>query len=162
MKKSLQKFIRKCESGMDVTFTAMSYTMLLLALLALVYEFGRLTYISSVSYNAARVAAQEAAKNIDWQLFQSSQEIFFTDQSLVTAQTTYDALTDTVIPPPIPGKFEVYRTKLPNGQKFIRIQVQTMVTLPVLDSLSLASIPPVMLTVEAYAEPAYGIDEETQ
>ena len=163
MKTRIRGFIRRCEGGFDVTFTAMSYIMILFLLLVMVFEFGRLAYVSSVSYNAARAAAQEAVKEIDIERFVESQEFFLTDQSLVTAAETYRLMTDGVIPPPIgTGRPIVTRHNLHNGQKFIRVEVSTLVSMPMLESLSLAAIPPVMLTVEAIAEPAYGIDEETQ
>jgi hypothetical protein len=162
MKTRIRGFIRRCEGGFDVTFTAMSYIMILFLLLVMVFEFGRLAYVSSVSYNAARAAAQEAVKEIDIEKFVDSQEFFLTDESLVTAAETYRLMTDGVIPPIGTGRPIVTRHSLRNGQNFIRVEVSTLVSMPMLESLSLAAIPPVMLTVEAIAEPAYGIDEETQ
>jgi hypothetical protein len=160
MKLRVRGWIHRCESGMGVTFTAIWYIFLLFMLLAMVFDFGRVAYISSVSYNAARVAAQEAAKNVDKDAFAAGQDIVFTNNSMVVADATYRLLTDGVIPPYVAGSFRAERRKLPNGQKFFRIEVQTSARLAMLESMF--GIPPVLLTVEAFAEPAYGIDEEQQ
>ena len=170
MKTRIRALIRQSETGLDVTFTAIGYIILMFIMLTMVHDFGRIAYVSSVSYNAARAAAQEAAKQVDVNAFLSGQEIVFNTQVNNAAWQKYDEMTNGVIPPLLPP-FQVDTHNIRDGQKMVRIEVHTMVSFSTLngflsayhgDSEPPTIIPPVELTVEAYAEPAFGINKETQ
>jgi molecular chaperone DnaK (HSP70) len=166
MKKQFQQLTRRAQTGLGVTYTAMWYTLILFMLFAMVFDFGRVAYISSVSYNAARVAAQEAAKEVDPNRSVYEQEVFLVTQAVHDRGIdTYNLLTDNVIPAPLAIP-DVSSFTTPQGRTFVRVEVKTVAKLAMLNGLlgdlNATLIPPIQLTVEAYAEPSYGIDEELQ
>ena len=65
------------ESGYTVTVQAIYYVFVLYLFFALIYDFGQAGYVFTVASNAARMAAQDAAKNIDEDIFVIDQEVRF-------------------------------------------------------------------------------------
>src|SRR5512133_3804891 len=63
----------RVESGYTVTIQAIYYTVLLFIFFALIFDFGNAGYVATVGTEAARLAAQDAAKNIDQQAFIDNQ-----------------------------------------------------------------------------------------
>ena len=151
---NLRKWRIRAESGLVVTIQAIYYVLLLFAMFALVYDFGAVSYAASIAANSVRVAAQDAAKNIDEEAFINYQTIRLSNDALARAQDVVDGMSG--------GNVHVTSISITSLKRHevITIQAQATVELKVLGSLiglNQATVP-----VEAYAEPAYGISEEGQ
>ena len=150
----LNKYWRKAEAGYTVTFQAVYYTVLLFVFFALIYDFGGLGYIFSVTSNVARLAAQDAAKDVDTSTFIADQQIRLNSDALTRAQAYVDGMTNE----------QMTITSLTinhlDTRDVIALEAYTTVNLPVLHSLF--GMEPVKLSIAAYAEPAYGISQEGQ
>jgi hypothetical protein len=166
MKQIIRQWIRKLESGIDVSFQGIAYISIMVVLMGLVWDFGRLAYIHSICLNAARVAAQDAAKSIDRNKFLNDQEVDLLPSAQADAELMFKALTD------ISVNVNVQLVDAADAErgKFVHVSAEVPVKMFMLGSLfegSRAGRPndlrtPITIRVEAYAEPAYGIDEEIQ
>lgn len=150
----LRPIFHKAESGFTVTIQALYYVLLLFAFFALIYDFGNVGYVQSIASNAVRVAAQDAAKDIDPLVFLDTQEVRLSSGALGRAQDVVNGMTG--------GLVHVDSISVNSLEKRDVIVVKGTATadLPVIGSLfgfSTINIP-----LEAYAEPAYGISEEGQ
>ncbi len=147
---------KKAESGYTVTVQAIYYTVLLFIFFALIFDFGNAGYIATVATNAARLAAQDAAKNVDQEAFINDQEVRLNADALVRAQELVNDATD--------GKVkvtEVTKNYLEaRGVEVIAVYASATAEMPVLGSLF--GIGSITFPVQAFAEPAYGIDQEGQ
>ena len=145
---------RKAESGFDVTIQSIYYILLLFIFFALIFDFGSAGFIATSGNEAMRMAAQDAAKNIDVQAFLDNQEVRLTNDALARAQDLVNGMTG--------GKVTVTGVSISrlNRRDVIVVQGTAMADMPVLGSLF--GLPALPLQVEAYAEPAYGISEEGQ
>jgi len=157
MKSKKRQFLRKCESGIDTGFQAIWYIHLMVILLAFVWEFGRLAYIHSICLNAARVAAQDAAKDIDKSKFLSDQVIELKNEAQGNAESKFRELTDISVPVNV----ELVNAADTGRSRFVHVTTDVPVKLIMLGNLFNDQVP-VIVHIEAYAEPAYGIDEEIQ
>jgi hypothetical protein len=145
---------RRAESGYTVTVQAVYYISLLFLFFALIYDFGNAGYIYTITSNAARLAAQDAAKNIDEEAFFNDQEIRLNEDALTRAQAVADGITG--------GRMTVNTVEISRlaERDVIVVRGQAVVDLPVLGAvLGLTSV---TIGVDGYAEPAYGINEEGQ
>ena len=144
----------KVESGFTVAVQAVYYTVILFVFFALIFDFGNAGYVATVANNAARLAAQDAAKNIDQNAFLNSQEIRLAPNALARAQDLVNNATGGI----------VHVTSVSISHLVLRdvieVKASAVAQMPVLGSLF--GIGSVTFPVQAYGEPAYGIDEEGQ
>ncbi len=150
----LRKNWRRSESGYTVTFQAVYYTVMLFMFFALIYDFGNVGYAFSVTSNVARLAAQDAAKDIDTSTFINDQQIRLKSDALARAQNYVDGMTN--------GRMKITSLTINhlNTRDVLVLQAYTTADVPVLHSLF--GLAPVTLWISAYAEPAYGISREGQ
>ena len=154
-KTAFQKLVRKCEQGFAVTIQGIWYTYLLFMMLALVYDFGRVVYIRSIGYNAARAAAQEAAKNVDTNVWIRTQEVVLAGSASGAARAKFWEITN--------GQGTITNVvQRPNGPKryVIEVDADLHTHLPIMEGVF--GMPPITLHIKAFAEPVYGIDAELQ
>ena len=154
MMNTLRSFTKQCgkkvaraESGYTVTIQAIYYTVLLFIFFALIYDFGNVGYIATVATNASRLAAQDAAKNIDQQAFIEDQEVILSSDATDRAQQLVSSATE--------GKVQVTQVTLLEGGRYIAVYASATAQMPVLGSLF--GLWSVTFPVQAFAEPAYGI-----
>lgn len=150
----LRRWKRIAETGYTVAFQSIYYTMLIFVFFALIYDFGNVGYVYTITSNAARAAAQDAAKNVDTDWFKSTQQIRLRPDALTRAQTIVSDFAD--------GKIVVTALEIShlNTRDVIMLSAQAKANLPILSTLF--GMGPVSIPVHAYAEPAYGINEEGQ
>jgi hypothetical protein len=145
---------RRAESGFTVTIQAIYYVLLLFFFFALIFDLGGAGYVYSISSNAVRMAAQDAAKNIDEQAFLTNQEVRLSNDALARAQALVSGMTG--------GHATI--TSLTINHQLVRdvivVRANATASLPVLGSL--CGLESVTIPVEGYAEPAYGISREGQ
>ncbi len=149
-----QLWVRQAESGLSVTIQGIYYILLLFTFFAVVYDIGNAGYVATISTNAVRVAAQDAAKHIDELTFIETQEVRLSPDALGRAQDVVNGLTG--------GKVAILQVKVTSLQKHdvIMILGHAHAALPVMGAVF--GIDDVIIPVEAYAEPAYGISLEGQ
>jgi len=149
-----RQLLRNAESGFTVTIQAMYYTVLLFMFFALIYDFGNVGYVQSISSNAVRVAAQDAAKNIDPNVFLDKQEVRLNAGALGQAQSVVNGMTG--------GLVKIDNVAIQSLQKRDVIVVRATATaqLPIIGSLF--GINSVQIPLQAFAEPASGIQTEGQ
>ena len=147
---------KKAESGYTVTVQAIYYTVLLFMFFALIFDFGNAGYVATVATNAARLAAQDAAKNIDADAFINNQEVRLSADALERAQELVNDATD--------GRVKVTEVTKnyieARGVDVIAVYASATAAMPVLGSLF--GIGSITFPVQAFAEPAYGINQEGQ
>ena len=150
----LNKVKRVAEAGYTVAVQSIYYTVLIFTFFAFIFDFGNVGYVYTISSNAARLAAQDAAKNIDQQWFIDTQEIRLSPDALTRAQEIVSGMTD--------GKMTVTEVTISHldTRDVIILRAASFASLPVLNSLF--GMRPVVIPVQAFAEPAYGINEEGQ
>jgi hypothetical protein len=147
---------RCAESGFTVTIQAIYYTVLLFIFFGLIYDVGNAGYVATIATNAARMAAQDAAKNVDPQAFLDNQEVRLNDHAKDDAQDLVDRMTNGIV-----TLTSVDIVNLPSrGVDVIAVKGNAVARMPVLGSLF--GFGSLTIPVEAYAEPAYGISEEGQ
>ncbi|MEO6062497.1 MAG: hypothetical protein ABIQ99_11215 [Thermoflexales bacterium] len=144
----------RAERGYTVTFQATYYVFLLFMFAGLIYDFGGLGLAVSISSNAARLAAQDAAKNIDLQTYIDTQEIRLSADALTAARNLVFNMTA--------GRVKVISVSVNRLAKrdVIVVRAGTTAQMPMLGSVF--GLAPVTFSVEASAEPAYGIAVEGQ
>jgi len=143
---------RMAEAGYTVAIQSIYYTVLIFTFFAFIFDFGNVGYVYTISSNSARLAAQDAAKNVDMQWFIDNQEIRLSPDALTRAQEFVSGMTD--------GKMTVTEVSLSPDKHFITLRAVAYAGLPVLNSLF--GLQPVEIPVQAFAQPAYGISEEGQ
>jgi hypothetical protein len=144
----------RLESGYTVTIQAVYYTVLLFIFFALIFDMGNVGFVFTIASNSARMAAQDAAKNIDLDAFINSQEIRLRPDALDRAQQMVNGMTG--------GKVSVTELTINHLQTrdVITVKVSAVADMPVLGSLF--GLHSVTIPLDAYAEPAYGISAEGQ
>lgn len=150
----IQLWRRKAESGFDISISAIYYVSALFLFFALIYDIGGAGYVYTVASNAARLAAQDAAKNLDMDAFLTNQEVRLGADALTRAQDLVTGMTE--------GQVTITTLSISRQQSrdVIMVRASVIAQLPVLGSVfGLRSL---NIPVEGYAEPAYGIDEEGQ
>ena len=147
-------FRHKIESGYTITIQAVFYTFLLFIFLAFVFDFGLVGYLYSIATASMKVAAQDAAKNIDTTYFANTQQIRLTDGALGIAQQEVTNMSG--------GKVQVLSLYVSHltTRDVIVITGHVDCPLPLLGSLF--GLKMIIVPVQAYAEPAYGISQEGQ
>lgn len=148
------RLITQAETGLSVTVQAIYYILLLFIFFAVIYDIGNAGYVATIASNAVRVAAQDAAKRIDEQAFIEHNEIRLSPDALVHAQDVVNGMTG--------GHVAILAVKVTSQQyrDVIMIIGHAHAALPVMAAVF--GISDVIIPVEAYAEPAYGIDLEGQ
>jgi len=151
---ALRKLLRQAETGLSVTIQSIYYILLLFVFFAVVYDIGNAGYVTTISTNAVRVAAQDAAKHIDEQAFIDRQEVRLSPDAIGRAQDVVNGLTG--------GHVEILQIKVTSlkTRDVILIIGHARAALPVMGTVF--GIYSVLIPVEAYAEPAYGINLEGQ
>ncbi|MCL5997318.1 MAG: hypothetical protein M1546_14865 [Chloroflexi bacterium] len=150
----LKQFRREAESGFTVTIQAIYYTVLLFIFFALIFDFGNAGFVFTVASNATRLAAQDAAKNIDEEAFINDQEIRLQSDALTRAQEMVTGLAGDRV-----TVTNVTISRL-EQRDVIVVQAIALANMPVLGNMF--GLSSVSFPVEAFAEPAYGISEEGQ
>ena len=141
------------ENGYTVAIQSVYYTMMIFVFFALIFDFGNVGYTYTISSNAARLAAQDAAKDINQEAFINDQLIVLNDSAIAKAQSFVSDMTD--------GKLTILDVSISQpDKKYITVKAQASANLPVLNSLF--GMGPVLIPVQAFAQPAYGISEEGQ
>ena len=150
----LQRMRRSAESGYTITIQALYYTLLLFIFFALIYDFGNVGYVQSIGSNAVRMAAQDAAKSIDTNVFLDTQEIRLNGGAVGRAQDVVNGMTG--------GKVTINNVSVQSLQTrdVIVVEGTARAQMPILGSLF--GLWSVDLPLKAYAEPAYGIQLEGQ
>jgi hypothetical protein len=149
----ISAFKRLAETGFTVAIQSIYYTMMIFVFFALIFDFGNVGYVYTISSNAARLAAQDAAKDINQDAFINSQLILLNDDAVTRAQDFVSEMTN--------GKMTIVDVSLSQpDKKYILVRAMVNANLPVLNSLF--GMQPVQIPVQAFAEPAYGINEEGQ
>lgn len=145
---------RKLEAGYTVTFQAIFYVFLLFAFLAFVYDFGYAGYMTSIATAAMRAAAQDAVKNIDENLFLDEQEIRLADDALDRARQVASDTSG--------GNVWVLKAEVSHLQTRDVIVLTGHVDVDLHLLGSIFGLKTIIIPVQAYAEPAYGINQEGQ
>ncbi|HEY3289357.1 MAG TPA: hypothetical protein VGK87_04440 [Anaerolineae bacterium] len=145
---------RIAETGYTVAVQSVYYTMLIFVFFALIYDFGNVGYVFTITSNAARAAAQDAAKNVDMEVFKNTQQIRLSPDALTRAQAIVSDFADRKI---VVTGLEISHL---STRDVIMLSAQAKANLPILSSLF--GMEPVSIPVHAYAEPAFGINEEGQ
>ncbi len=142
------------ESGYTVTVQAIYYTVMLFMFFALIYDFGGAGYVATVGNEAARLAAQDAAKHIDQQAFLNTQEVRLSNDALQRAQQLVNSATA--------GNVQITSITINHlaTRDVIAVYGTAKANMPVLGSLF--GMPPIYFPIAAFAEPAYGINQEGQ
>lgn len=145
---------KKLEAGYTITFQAIIYVFLLFAFLSFVYDFGYAGYMTSIATAAMRAAAQDAAKNIDVDLFADQQEIRLADDALDRARQVASDTSG--------GKVQVLSAEVSHldTRDVIVLTGHVDVDLHLLGSIF--GLKTIIIPIQAYAEPAYGINQEGQ
>ena len=151
---SFKLWRRRAESGFDISIQAIYYVSSLFLFFALIYDIGGAGYLYTVASNVTRLAAQDAAKNLDVDAFLNNQEVRLSADALIRAQDLVTGMTE--------GQVSVTSVSISRQQERDVIMVRAAVTarMPVLGSVF--GMHSLVIPVEGYAEPAYGIDEEGQ
>lgn len=152
--KRLTRLTKRAESGFSITIQGLYYTMLLFIVFALIFDFGNVGYVQSIGSNAVRVAAQDAAKDIDPNVFLDTQEVRLATGALGRAQDVVDGMTNGLV------SIDSISVNSLQTRDVIVVRGTATADLPVLNSLF--GFAPVAIPLEAYAEPAFGIEEEGQ
>jgi len=154
LRREVKSLVRQAETGLSVTVQAIYYILLLFMFFAVVYDIGNAGNVSVIATNAVRVAAQDAAKHIDEQAFIERQEVRLSSDALGRAQDVVNGLTG--------GNVTILQVKVTSLQTrdVIMILGHAHAALPVMGAVF--GINDVIIPVEAYAEPAYGISLEGQ
>jgi hypothetical protein len=144
----------KAEAGFTVSIQIIYYTVILFVFFALIYDFGNAGYVATIATNSARLAAQDAAKNIDPDAFINNQEVRLGPDALVQAQTMVADATG--------GRVKVTDIAVNrlDARDVIAVYASATAEMPVLGSLF--GIGSITFPVQAFAEPAYGINQEGQ
>ena len=150
----MRKLGRKAESGFTVTIQGIFYIFLLFMFLAFVFDFGNVGYLVSIATTSMRVAAQDSAKNIDMETFIDTQEIRLAPDALAQAQQEVSDMAG--------GAVNVTQVAVNHQVTYDVIVVRGNVNCPLPLLGSVFGLQSVIVPVEAYAEPAYGISEEGQ
>ncbi len=147
-------FRLKAESGYTITIQAVFYTFLLFIFLAFVFDFGLVGNLYSIATASMKVAAQDAAKNIDTTVFATTQQIRLSNGALGIAQQEVTNMSG--------GKVQVLSLYVSHlaTRDVIVITGHVDCPLPLLGSLF--GLKMIIVPVQAYAEPAYGINQEGQ
>jgi hypothetical protein len=145
---------RKAESGYTVLVQGIYYSVLLFVFLGLIYDIGNAGYVATIANNAARLAAQDAAKNIDMDAFLNEQEIRLSPDALERAQTLVNGMAG--------GGVHINSVSISQlaARDVIVVNASAVARMPILGSLF--GLGSVNVPVAAYAEPAYGISQEGQ
>jgi hypothetical protein len=145
---------KRAESGYTVAVQAIYYTVLLFIFFALIFDFGNAGYVATVATNAARLAAQDAAKNVDQEAFINNQEVRLSADALARAQELVSDSTK--------GQVKVNSVAINHlsTRDVIAVYASATAAMPVLGSLF--GIGSITFPVQAFAEPAYGINQEGQ
>jgi len=145
---------RKAESGFSIAIQSIYYVSLLFIFFGLIFDLGNAGYVYTIASNAARMAAQDAAKNIDEQAFLDEQEIRLSDGAMARAQAIVSGMTD--------DKVAVTQLSINHlsSRDVIVVKVMAVADMPILGSVM--GLSPITIRVDAYAEPASGISEEGQ
>jgi hypothetical protein len=150
----LNRLRLKAESGFTVTMQAIFYIFLLFMFVAFVFDFGLVGYMTSIATSSMRVAAQDAAKNIDVETFINTQQIRLAPNALAVAQQEVLNMSG--------GSVQVTAVVVNHQNTYDAIVVQGNVHCPLPLLGSLFGLQAVVVPVQAYAEPAYGISREGQ
>lgn len=145
---------RRIESGFTIGIQAVYYTFLLFVFFALIYDVGNAGFAYTVVSNAARLAAQDAAKNLDEEAFIDSQEIRLREDATERAQEIVTGITQGGATVTLVGINSM------NTRDVIIVRARAQARMPILATLF--NLSDVTFTVDGYAEPAYGISEEGQ
>jgi hypothetical protein len=150
----LNEIKRRLESGYTVTFQAILYIFLLFTFLAFVYDFGYAGYMTAIATASMRAAAQDAAKNIDVNLFLNDQVIRLADDATDRARQVASDTSG--------GKVQVLSAEVRSlpTRDIIVVTGHVDVDLHLLGSIF--GFKTIIIPVEAFAEPAYGADIEGQ
>lgn len=149
-----QRLLRGVQSGYTIIFQSTYYTLILYMFLGLVYDFGGVGYALVIANNAVRLAAQNAAKEIDVQTYIDTQEVRLSADAEQTARDTVSGLTDSGV--------QVTSVTVNSLATRDVVLVQAEVTVGLHILASLFGMRPLTMQIEAYAEPAFGIGEEGQ
>ncbi|HEY3342472.1 MAG TPA: hypothetical protein VGK81_10655 [Anaerolineae bacterium] len=154
LREGMHRLRLKAESGFTVTIQAVFYIFLLFIFLAFVFDFGLVGNLYSIATASMRVAAQDAAKNIDTTEFANTQEIRLSADALSVAQQEVTDMSG--------GKVQVLSLEISHlaTRDVIVISGHVDCPLPLLGSLF--GLQMLIVPVQAYAEPAYGISQEGQ
>lgn len=150
----IHKLRLKAESGFTVTIQAVFYIFLLFIFLAFVFDFGLVGNLYSIATASMKVAAQDAAKNIDTTDFANTQEIRLSADALAVAQQEVSDMSG--------GKVQVLSLRISHLDTRDVIVITGHVDCPLPLLRSLFGLQMLIVPVQAYAEPAYGIDQEGQ
>jgi hypothetical protein len=153
-RRTVLHYVKMVESGYTVTVQAIYYTMLLFMFFALIFDFGNAGYVATVATNSARLAAQDAAKNVDQEAFINDQEIRLSPDALTRAQELVSSATK--------GQVTVTEVTINHlaTRDVIAVYASATAQMPVLGSLF--GLGAITFPIQAFAEPAYGIDQEGQ
>lgn len=145
---------RRFESGFSVMIQGIYYTFLLFVFFALIYDVGNAGFAYTIVSNAARLAAQDAAKNLDEEAFINFQEIRLREDAIDRAQEIVAGITS--------GRARVTQIGINslNTRDVITVRAVAQARMPILSTLF--GLNDVSFAVDGYAEPAYGISEEGQ
>lgn len=154
MASRFSRWTRKAEAGYTVVVQGVYYTVLLFIMFGLIYDIGNAGYVATIANNAARLAAQDAAKNIDYDAFLIDQEIRLSADAVTRAQDLVNGIAG--------GAVHVDSVTISHlaTRDVIMVHARAIARMPVLGSLF--GVTSVAIPVDAYAEPAYGISEEGQ
>jgi len=122
---------------------------LLIVIIGMVYDLSNVAIAQTMAQNAADLAAQEAAKQINVGHFLAHQQIVLAPEALAIANATVAAMTD--------GQMTVRNLQLLDGGRRIYLEGEVRVHTLI---LPLIGISEVRREVRAVAEPAFGIQQE--
>ena len=122
---------------------------LLIVIIGMAYDLSNVAIAQTMAQNAADLAAQEAAKQIDVPHFLAHQQVILAPDALAVANATAAGMTD--------GRMIVRSLRLLDGGRRIYLEGEVRVKMLI---LPLIGISEVRREVRAVAEPAFGIQQE--
>jgi hypothetical protein len=136
------------ERGQSITVMLILLIPLLVLVIGLVYDLGNVAAAQTIAQDAADLAAQDAAKQIDAEHFAATQEVILSPDALWYASFWVDYMTG--------GAMDVtnlYTT--PDGQVVLEGQVTVRTRL-----LGMIGLPAIRRRVVAVARPRFGAQKE--
>ncbi len=146
--RSNREILRHDERGQSIVVMLLLLIPLLILVIGLVYDLGNVAAAQTVAQDAADLAAQDAAKQIDVGHFLDTQEVILAPDAVWVASWWVDYVTD--------GRMQLldlYTTE--EGQIVLKGQVAVKTRF-----LSVIGIPTVHRRVEAIARPRFGAQNE--
>ena len=157
----LRSLRKQAESGVTITIQAIYYIFILFLFFALIYDFGHVAYTASAGRSVAQMAANYAAKAVDYSVFLTNQEVRLNEDGARKGAEEYVNVIAPSHGAPLidldPGSPKVVSV---GARDLIKVEGTVKARTPFLGYLF--GINDITINVEGYAEAAFGVGSEGQ